>query len=60
MKVKIIIDSNVILSGLKSKNGYSYKLLELIPKNIFEIAISVPLILEYELVLINNIKLEDK
>ena len=57
MKVKIIIDSNVILSGLKSKNGYSYKLLELIPKNIFEIAISVPLILEYELVLINNIKL---
>jgi putative PIN family toxin of toxin-antitoxin system len=54
---KIIIDTNIILSGLKSKNGYSYKLLKLIPDNIFQTAISVPLILEYESVLMNNIKL---
>jgi putative PIN family toxin of toxin-antitoxin system len=51
MKTKIIIDSNVILSGLKSKNVYSYKLLQLIPENKFDTAISVPLILEYESIL---------
>ena len=56
MKNKIIIDSNVILSGLKSKNGYSFKLLKQIPNNKFKIAISVPLILEYESLLMSNIK----
>ena len=56
MKNKIIIDSNVILSGLKSKNGYSFKLLKQIPNNKFKVAISVPLILEYESLLMSNIK----
>jgi len=51
MKYKIVIDTNVILSGLRSKNGYSFKLLELIPEFKFNIAISVPLILEYEAIL---------
>ena len=45
------MDTNVILSALKSNKGASYSLLEKLTDEKFEIAISVPLILEYELVL---------
>jgi putative PIN family toxin of toxin-antitoxin system len=51
MLKRVVIDTNIILSGLTSKNGKSHLLLELLPYNKFEIAISVPLILEYETVL---------
>jgi putative PIN family toxin of toxin-antitoxin system len=51
---KIIIDTNVVLSGLRSKLGASYRLLELIPKEKFEFYISPALILEYEDVLKRN------
>lgn len=51
MKPGIVLDSNVIYSGLRSRRGYSFKILELIPQDKFQINISVPLILEYELVL---------
>jgi len=47
----IVIDTNVILSGLTSKNGYSYKILSLISKGGIVFNISVPLILEYESIL---------
>lgn len=46
--LKIVIDTNVIVSALKSKNGFSYKLLSIIDDKRFDIFISVPLILEYE------------
>ena len=45
---KIVIDTNVIVSVLKSRNGYSFKLLSIIDDERFHISISVPLILEYE------------
>lgn len=48
---KIVIDTNVIVSGLTSKKGTSYALLHLIGMEKFELNISVPLILEYEKVL---------
>ena len=47
-KYKIVIDTNVIVSALKSRNGYSFKLLSIIDDKRFQISISVPLILEYE------------
>ena len=53
---KIVIDTNVILSGLKSNKGMSFKLLKVIPKNKFKIIVSVPIILEYESVLKSKIK----
>ena len=46
--MKIVIDTNVIVSGLQSDMGYSHKLLEELPNGKFEISISVPLVLEYE------------
>lgn len=52
--MKIAIDTNVIFSSLKSNKGASYKLISLIPKKIFSLAISVPLIIEYEDVLMRG------
>jgi putative PIN family toxin of toxin-antitoxin system len=51
---KIIIDTNVLVSALKSKKCYSYKLLSDIDNENMEVFISVPLILEYEDVLKRN------
>jgi putative PIN family toxin of toxin-antitoxin system len=50
----IVIDTNVIISGLRSKRGASAKLLRLVGTGRFEIHISVPLILEYEEVLLRQ------
>jgi len=56
MKFKrVILDTNVILSALKSNKGKSYLLLEQLLDNKFEIAVSVPLILEYESILTKHL-----
>ena len=47
----VIIDTNVLLSGLKSQNGKAYLLLQKLLDDEIKIAISVPLILEYEAIL---------
>lgn len=49
--MKIVIDTNVLFTALKSRRGVSYKLVSLLPSERFSIAISVPLIIEYEDVL---------
>ena len=49
--MKIVIDTNVLFAALKSRRGASYKLVSLLPSEKFSIAISVPLIIEYEDVL---------
>ena len=43
--------TNVLFAALKSRCGASYKLISLLPTKKFSIAISVPLIIEYEDVL---------
>ena len=45
--VKIVIDTNVIVSALRSKKGASYALINLLPSDKFQITISVPLYTEY-------------
>jgi len=47
----VVIDTNVILSGLLSRKGQSFKILQGILQDRVRFAISVPLILEYEAVL---------
>lgn len=54
--MKIVIDTNVVLSGLSSRRGYSFKLLSRIPEKIFQPCISVPLVLEYEAILKRHVK----
>ena len=47
-KYKIVIDTNVIASALRSKRGYSYRLLSILDDERKQVSISVPVILEYE------------
>ena len=49
--MRVVIDTNVLVSALKSRKGASFKLVSLLPSDKFSIAISVPLIFEYEVVL---------
>ena len=46
----VILDTNVIIAGLRSRRGASFALLERLDAGDFEISVSVPLILEYEAV----------
>ena len=46
--MKIVIDTNVLVAALRSRRGASFKLLSVLPTDKFSIAISVPLVLEYE------------
>ena len=46
--MKIVIDTNVLVSALRSRRGASFKLVPVLPSDEFSIAISVPLVLEYE------------
>ena len=62
--MNIVIDTNVLISALKSKIGASYKLIMLLPKNLFIPNISVPLFVEYEAVakrvgLLSNLRNEE-
>ena len=49
--MKVVIDTNVLLSGLRSRNGASYQVLKMLYQDKFRIVISVPMILEYEQIL---------
>jgi predicted nucleic acid-binding protein len=48
---QIVIDTNVIISGLRSRNGCAFQLLVLVGTGLFDIHLSVPLVLEYREVL---------
>ena len=50
MSHSIVIDTCVLISALRSRNGASFKLLSLIDSNKFTFSLSVPLVLEYEAV----------
>jgi putative PIN family toxin of toxin-antitoxin system len=47
----VVLDTNVMVVALRSRRGASYQLLSLLGEGRFEIAVSVPLVLEYEDVL---------
>lgn len=48
---QIVLDTNVIIAGLRSRNGSAFQLLTLVGSERFNIHLSVPLVLEYEEVL---------
>jgi len=45
---RVVLDTNVVVAGLRSRRGASFRLLGEVGKGKFEIALSVPLVLEYE------------
>ena len=49
---RIVLDTNVLVAAGRSRNGASYRLVERIgPHAGFQLAVSVPLVLEYEMAL---------
>jgi putative PIN family toxin of toxin-antitoxin system len=51
---QIVIDTNVIIAAQRSRRGASAKLMSLIGTGRFDIHVSVPLVLEYEEVLLRQ------
>jgi putative PIN family toxin of toxin-antitoxin system len=51
---EIVIDTNVLVAGLRSRRGASFMLLSLVGSGRFGINLSVPLVLEYEEVLLRT------
>jgi putative PIN family toxin of toxin-antitoxin system len=45
---QIVIDTNVLIAALRSRWGASFRVLELVDQGLFEINLSVSLVLEYE------------
>jgi putative PIN family toxin of toxin-antitoxin system len=52
---QVVIDTNVIVAGLRSRRGSAFRLLALINTGQFDIHLSVPLVLEYTEVLLREL-----
>jgi putative PIN family toxin of toxin-antitoxin system len=48
MLTRVVIDTCVLVSAMRSSRGASFRLVNLVGTSGFEIALSVPLVLEYE------------
>ena len=44
----VVLDTNVLVSAIRSRNGASFKLLSLVGTDSFKLVVSVPLVFEYE------------
>ena len=49
--MNIVLDTNIIVAGLKSRNGASFQVLSAMQNQRFTLILSVPLLFEYEAVL---------
>jgi putative PIN family toxin of toxin-antitoxin system len=59
--VRVVLDTNVLVAALKSRNGASFQLLRLVgPDAPFQPSLSVPLVLEYEMALRRALGAEDE
>ncbi|HEX3529285.1 MAG TPA: putative toxin-antitoxin system toxin component, PIN family [Thermoanaerobaculia bacterium] len=56
--VRVVLDTNVLVSAFRSREGVAFRLVSLLQKGRFEICISVPLVLEYEDVLLRVTNLD--
>jgi putative PIN family toxin of toxin-antitoxin system len=45
---RIVIDTNILVSGLRSRRGMSYRLLSFLGGRLYRPVVTVPLVLEYE------------
>jgi putative PIN family toxin of toxin-antitoxin system len=51
MKTDIVLDTNVLVTALRSSRGASFRLLSLVEHDLFTLHVSTPLVTEYEAVL---------
>ncbi len=54
MKPQVVLDTNVLFTALRSRRGAAFRLVMLLRTEPFEINVSVPLVLEYEEVLLQH------
>lgn len=47
MQPRIVIDTNVLVAGLRSRRGASFQLLAMLPAARFRLIVTVPLVMEY-------------
>lgn len=52
--VRIVIDTNVLVAALRSRRGWSFTLLSSVGTGLFDHVIAVPLVMEYESVLLRE------
>jgi predicted nucleic acid-binding protein len=52
--VLVVLDSSVVVAALRSRRGASFELLRRLRAGRFSVAVSVPLALEYEVVLLRH------
>jgi len=45
---RVVLDTNVLVSALRSRQGASFKVVSLVGEKLFDIVVSVPLVVEYE------------
>ena len=58
--IRVVLDTNVLVAALKSRNGASFQLLRMVgPGAPFRPSLSVPLVLEYEMALRRAVGAED-
>ena len=55
MKMLVVLDTSVLVAGARSLSGASFQLLSRIGTDMFDIAVSVPLVVEYEDVLMRDL-----
>ena len=53
--MRVVIDTNVLVSAIRSRQGSSFAVLSRVGTGAFEIAVSVSLVLEYESVLLRHV-----
>ena len=53
----VVLDTNVLVAAIRSRNGASFKLLSLVGTDSFELVVSVPLVFEYEYAMLKTAEL---
>ena len=53
--MRIVLDTSVLVSAWRSRLGASFEIIESIGSGLFEIAVSVPLVAEYESALLRHL-----
>ena len=49
-----VLDTSLLVAGWGSRSGASFEILRLVPHGLFDLVLSVPLVLEYEAVLLRH------
>lgn len=52
--MRVVLDTSVLVAGWRSRSGASFETLRLVPHGLFELVVSVPLVIEYEAVLLRH------